>query len=230
MAISNTINQFRADVLAQGGPQLASLYRVNFVYPGGSLVAYPASIVLPGRSYSFYEHTLWGPSRRVPYSRLYTPCNMTFNIYQDWSEKNFMENWMNTVVKFSKGGASQRNYNKAIPPAFGNGSTEGTDQNSSSSSPLSSIVEGAIEFAKSFGSNREKSANFGNNVFDDWVNYGSRGRIFIEFLNTSKTGVNHRMVLNEAFPATISQIAVGADATGYPTFTIGFQFFDYSIG
>jgi hypothetical protein len=45
----------------------------------------------------------------------------------------------------------------------------------------------------------------------------------------NKTKVNSKMVLLEAFPSTISQVAMGADATGYPTYTVGFQFREYIV-
>lgn len=230
MAISNTVTQFRQDVLSQGGPQIASLYRVSMYHGGGSLVAYPTSIVLPGRSFSFYEHGLWGPNRRVPYLRLYTTCSMTFNIYQDWSEKKFIESWMNRVVNNVSGSSSTRQFEKAIPPTFGAGDIEGTGDAEVDESFLSEVIDDGTEFLAGIGSNREKSANFGSGVYSDYVNYSANGLIGIEFLNTNKSRVNHRMSLYEAFPATISQIAVGADASGYPTFTVGFQFLEYTVG
>ena len=124
MPISNTVTEFRQNVLKQGGPQLASFYKLTMSSGTDSVTAYPQSVVLPGRSFSFFEHDIWGPVRRVPYKRLYTTCNITFIIYQDWSEKMFIENWMNKIVVSNPyRSITPRDIEKSTPPSFSQGAS-----------------------------------------------------------------------------------------------------------
>ena len=100
MPVSDTINQFRQDVLGKGGPQISAFYRVTMVGPNGdSLLCYPMSVIIPGRQFVYYEHDLWGTNRKIPYKRGYTQCHMTLIAYQDWQERTFIERWMNTIIK-----------------------------------------------------------------------------------------------------------------------------------
>ena len=173
---------------------------------------YPTSLVLPGRSFSFFEHDMWGPTRRVPYKRVYTQFNASFIIFQDWKEKNEFEAWMDLMIPPSNGGVASVDTSGFRPP------TE---------------VETVIDYLSSIES--PTLGTSGNSTFNesygDTINYDNTGTITIEFLNAkNKTKVNSKMVLLEAFPSTISQVAMGADATGYPTYTVGFQFREYIVG
>jgi len=171
MPVSNSIQNFRENVINRGGgPQYASKYIATMVWPQGSRTYYPLSVVLPGRNYAFFEHDIWGPIRKIPYKRGYTQCNMTFIIYQDWEERNFIERWMNSVVL-----NSNRRFDETA---------------------LYTEAVGTIQ-VKCFRSNSDQ---------------------------TTKT-----ITFKEAFPAQISPAALGADATAYPTFTVGFQFNEYII-
>lgn len=202
MPISNTVKEFREAVLQKGGPQIASFYKMLLTVGDSTLVCYPQSVVLPGRSFSFFEHDIWGPVRRVPYKRLYTVCNVTFIIYQDWSERVFLENWMNKIVV--------SNPYKSITPRDTEGSTPPT-----------------LSLPNSSG---YPDASFGNGVFDEWIDYSSAGTVTIDFLNAQdKTKTNLSIEMYEAFPSTISQVSMGSDATGYPSFTVGFQFRSYAV-
>lgn len=203
MPISNTVKEFREGVLAKGGPQIASFYKMLLSVGDESLVCYPQSVVLPGRSFSFFEHDIWGPVRRVPYKRLYTVCNVTFIIYQDWSERLFLENWMNKVVV--------TNPNRSIIAADDTQSTPGIVTN-----PFGGFGGGY------------PNANFGS--YDEWINYSSVGTVTIDFLNAQDRNVKNLSIdMYEAFPSTISQVSMGSDATGYPSFTVGFQFRSYTV-
>ena len=179
-----------------------------------SVTAYPQSVVLPGRSFSFFEHDIWGPVRRVPYKRLYTTCNITFIIYQDWSEKMFIENWMNKIVVSNPyRSITPRDIEKSTPPSFSQGAS------------VPGFFNGFI------GDTRDApDANFGAGIFDEWIDYSAAGTVTIDFLNSQdRSRVNHSIDLYEAFPSTISQISMGSDATGYPSFTVGFQFRSYTV-
>jgi hypothetical protein len=215
MPISNTITEFRQNVLKQGGPQLASFYKMVMNTGADSVTVYPQSIVLPGRSFSFFEHDIWGPVRRVPYKRLYTTCNVTFIIYQDWSEKLFIEKWMNKIVVSNPyRGIGPRDIEKSTPPVY--------------NLPGSNFSE-LFSTART-SANDAPDANFGEGIFDEWIDYSAAGTVTIDFLNSQdRSKVNHSIDLYEAFPSTISQVSMGSDATGYPSFTVGFQFRSYTV-
>lgn len=100
MPIADTIRNFREAVLNKGGPQIAGMYEVLLYQSelGEPLACYPMSVVFPGRMFTFYDHDIWGPTRKIPYKRGYTQCHMTFLVYQDWAERTYIENWMNITV------------------------------------------------------------------------------------------------------------------------------------
>lgn len=182
--ISQTITEFRGEVLARRGPQIAGMYEVILsqgVAP--PITTYPLNVVLPGRMFTFYDHDIWGPIRKVPYKRGYTQCHMSFIIYQDWEERNYIESWMNSVLV-----------------NFGSGSASPTVQN---------VSEG----------------------FNDYINYeevGRKGTINIKCISTQdKSKYNKEIVLQEAYPAAISQTSLASDGSGYATFTTTFQFNNY---
>ena len=176
---------------------------------------YPTSLVLPGRSFSFFEHDMWGPTRRVPYKRVYTQFNASFIIFQNWKEKNEFEAWMDLMIPPSNGGVSSVDVSGFRPPNELETVIDLVSQTANPDSPTLG-TSGNSTFSKSYG---------------DTINYDNTGTITIEFLNAkNKTKVNSKMVLLEAFPSTISQVAMGADATGYPTYTVGFQFREYIVG
>ena len=214
MAINNTITEFRQGVVRQNGFQFTSLYKMHIECKIASAISniYPTSLVLPGRSFSFFEHDMWGPTRRVPYKRVYTQFNASFIIFQDWKEKNEFEAWMDLMIPPSNGGVASVDTSGFRPP---NEVETVIDALSSIESPTLG-TSGNSTFNESYG---------------DTINYDNTGTITIEFLNAkNKTKVNSKMVLLEAFPSTISQVAMGADATGYPTYTVGFQFREYIVG
>lgn len=220
MPISNTIQQFRQDVLQKGGPQIASKYKVNMFFNGSSIDCYPLSVVLPGRNFSLYEQDLYGPVRKVPYKRGYTQCNITFLVYQDWQERKFLENWMNLIV-----------YN--IKP--GSGSREVLDGNLN-------LVEGSANSAATIGDREADAASeaaltgsgtdsIPTGSYRDYANYkNGRGVISIQTLSSlDHNDTTSLTILKEAYPAFISPLTLGSDGTGYPTFTVGFQFNQYEF-
>lgn len=230
MPISNTIQEFRQNVLGRGGPQISGKYIVIFEGPAGYLTAYPMSIIIPGRQFVYYEHDLWGPNRKVPYKRGYTQCHMTFIAYQDWAERKYIEDWMDTVVHNKSDGENTN------PSVLGQ------------ADPALSIAnaESAVGFIKNFvNGSLAGNANFNMDVYNDWINYKEgTGTIFIECLSNKDDGTlegfernalnllrfsepNMRLQLEEAFPAAISQMSLTSDGSGYPTYNVTFQFNDY---
>ena len=215
MPVSNSIQNFRQNVIKRGGgPQYASKYVATMVWPGGSQVYYPLSVVLPGRNYAFFEHDIWGTVRKVPYKRGYTQCNMTFIIYQDWGERNFIERWMNAVVLNKNGVVGTEGF---IPGAQG-----GINVPSSTSQNALNQITRDIR-------SRETKFVY-NSVYDEFSLYTDAvGTIEINCFSSDNATVTKKVTLKEAFPAQISPAALGADATAYPTFTVGFQFNEYLI-
>lgn len=216
--VSNTIQQFREDVMSRGGPQIASMYQVTLAHSEQpSLVCYPLSVVVPGRQFIFYEHDLWGTIRRVPYKRGYTQCHMSFIIYQDWAERTYIETWMNTIVKNTQSAA--------------NGVSVGTGTPATSAgiiSPNAAASSAALSSSLATGGPLSSSAQFSQN-YEDYIDYlAGYGSIQISFINSqNKSSANRTILLKEAYPAAISQMAIASDGTGYPTFNATFQFNSY---
>lgn len=212
--VSQTIQQFREDVLGRGGPQISSMYEVILSHNAQSpIVCYPLSIVVPGRQFVYYEHDLWGPSRKVPYKRGYTQCHMSFIVYQDWAERSYIENWMNSIIV--------------------NTESDGLPVSSALTSPEN--IEGKTQIEQlrglanqlSSGGPLAKDATFSEN-YQDYIDYVSgTGSILISFLNSQTKNANRVVLLNEAFPAAISQMSMASDGSAYPTFNVTFQFNDY---
>lgn len=221
MPVSNTVQQFREGVLQKGGPQIAGKYKVYMSWGGGQLICYPLSVVLPGRMFSFYEHDIWGTIRKIPHKRAYTQCNMTFLIYQDWTERTYMEKWMNSIV-----------LNKNYVDPKNNSTFASTGANINPSTPeLPETPEQNQN--QQIVNDLEQTGNSESAIipqkFQDYVQYYSYvGTVEIEALNSQdQSRINRKFVLTEAYPAQISPLALGADASAYPTFTVGFQYKDY---
>lgn len=216
--VSNTIQQFREDVMARGGPQIASMYEVTLSHiEQEPLVCYPLSVVIPGRQFVFYEHDLWGTSRKVPYKRGYTQCHMSFVVYQDWAERTYVETWMNTIIKNTQSG--------------GNGVSVGNLSSNGAAGVFATdeVNAGkAIASSLSTGGPLSSSAYFAGG-YEDWIDYlAGYGAIQIKFMNSQDKGTANRVILlKEAYPAAISQMAMASDGTGYPTFNVTFQFNSY---
>jgi len=216
--VSNTIQQFREDVMARGGPQIASMYEVTLSHVEQEpIVCYPLSVVVPGRQFIFYEHDLWGTARKIPYKRGYTQCHMSFVVYQDWAERTYLETWMNTIVKNTQSSAN----GVSIGSLASNGASGvfAADEQAAGRALASSL---------STGGPLSTSAYFSGN-YEDWIDYlAGYGAIQIKFINSQdKSTANRAIVLKEAYPAAISQMAMAADGTGYPTFNVTFQFNSY---
>lgn len=104
LGVSNTIQQFRSSVIGRKGPQIAGMYEVLMTTGyGETIYCYPQEVSTPGRTFKFYDSDIWGPVRKVPIKRIYSNCTMKFIIYQDWKERQFLETWMNNMVKNNDG-------------------------------------------------------------------------------------------------------------------------------
>lgn len=225
MPVSNTVTGFRQAVLGRRGPQIAAKYKVRLQSPVGTIEAYPLSVILPGRNFLFYDHDIWGPVRKIPFKRGYTQCNMSFIIYQDWRERRFLEAWMNRIVINSS--AILNNANLAtVDPNF-NSIGDGTDPDGLG---IADIETGGLI---SRLDNQDGSPRSANN-YSDWVNYNQvrfQGHIEIECLRSENhNSANVTFQLKEAYPAQITPVALGSDGTGYPSFTVSFQFNSYTVG
>lgn len=212
--VSQTIQQFREDVLGRGGPQISSMYEVLLSHFSQSpIVCYPLSIVIPGRQFIYYEHDLWGPSRKVPYKRGYTQCHMSFIVYQDWAERTYIENWMNSII------VNKQAQGLPTSSALSTAQTiEGETEQQRFDSLASTIANGGV---------LSEDASFSES-YQDYINYASgTGYILINFLNSQTKSPNRSILLKEAFPAAISQMSMASDGSAYPTFNVTFQFNDY---
>jgi len=242
--ISKTVQEFRENALKRGGPQIASFYEVVFSSPAGTITCYPLNIIIPGRQYVYYEHDLWGPSRKIPYKRGYTQCHMSFMIYQDWAERSYIETWMNTIIKhqnvsgvgFSPSESNSQNF---IDNPTELGSIKKWLDNFNNTNTDTTITGGADErvggaLAAVLGDVRnlfggKGDAAFNLSDYEDYVNYASGiGRVVIRCINSQdKSKNNLEITLKEAYPAAISQMSIASDGSGYPTFNATFQFKDY---
>lgn len=78
------------------------------------------SVSFPGRSMSTQPARVYGPIREMPYERLYTgDLDVTFRIGNDMLERNFFEDWMDTVASknssdFKYHGIHESGYAKSI--------------------------------------------------------------------------------------------------------------------
>lgn len=115
LGVSNTIQEFRTSVIQRKGPQIAGMYEVLMTTGyGETIYCYPQEVSTPGRTFKFYDSDIWGPVRKVPIKRIYSNCTMKFIIYQDWKERQFLETWMNNMVKNNDGsivGSRDAGYN-----------------------------------------------------------------------------------------------------------------------
>ena len=212
--INNTINEFRQEISTRG-LQIASLYEVTLFHTasGEPLICYPLSVVVPGREFVFYNHDIWGPTRKVPYKRQYTQSTMSFIIHDDWAERIYLERWANSIILNT--GAS--------PSGFAFASNFDT-QPDGDSPPLDEISS-SIEQTASDESPVQTTA------YNDYVNYeNGRGSVTIKCLNSKdKTQPNLVFKLKEAYPAALSPISLAADGSAYSTFSVTFQYRDYQL-
>jgi hypothetical protein len=218
-SIVNTVTAFRENVISRGGPQIAAMYEVT-MYSGTQsktiadpLVCYPIAITIPGRQFQFFEHDIWGPSRKVPVKRTYTQCTMSFVVYQDWLERTYIEDWMNRILSTK---TYTGNANLFSSPGTNNISSSQENQQNVAISLINSLSNNSVS----------RDAVFGE--YGDYINYSNAtGVISIKALNSGDKSVNKEIQLHEVYPSTISPMAMSSDGTGYAAFNVGFQFNNY---
>jgi hypothetical protein len=224
--VSNTITQFREDVKSRGGPQIAGMYEVTlFQNTKTPITCYPLSVVLPGRMFLTYDHDIWGTVRKVPYKRAYTQCNMTFVVYQDWAERTYIESWMNTIIRHDS-----RTLEKQLATDAGESVPANSGALTAANPTAPQLSEKQVQaISGNIGGNLGKDASFGKNTYNEYVDYyNGIGSITINMLNSQTKKPNRTIQLLEAFPTTISPLSLAADGSGYPTFSVAFQFNDYN--
>ena len=218
MPVSNTVTQFRTDVIAKGGPQISSKYRVSLYHSAlGVIRCYPQSVIIPGRLFSFYDQDLWGPTRKIPLKRAYTQCNMTFIVYQDWAERKYLENWMNKIIVNSGS------------PRLNSGAAAGeTPAQTSNAESIGSLTEFTPEQINEFNASPTSAIVTGK--FNDSIQYNEGyGHVTITPISSNSDNPRTIFQLFEAYPASISPLTMASDGTGYPSFTVGFQFKEYKM-
>lgn len=240
--ISKTVQEFRENALKRGGPQIASFYEVVLSSLAGTITCYPLNIIIPGRQYVYYEHDLWGPSRKIPYKRGYTQCHMSFMVYQDWAERSYIETWMNTIIKHQNVSGvgfspSESNSQAFIDDPTNLASIENWLEQLKTTGPeifdnpdaaVGGVLQDALRDVRNlFGGKGDAAFNLSD--YEDYVNYASGiGRVVIRCINSQdKSKNNLEITLKEAYPAAISQMSIASDGSGYPTFNATFQFKDY---
>lgn len=100
--ISGSITEFRNSIVNRGGVQFANRYIVDFVTPFGSFTTYPSEINIPQRALTTYNtglpESLWGTKRKIPLQNEFDEITMSFVLFEDFSEKNFFDSWMDKII------------------------------------------------------------------------------------------------------------------------------------
>jgi len=100
-----TIDQYRQYVLERKFTQNPSFYTMDI--PGGGikndrfLRCYPDSIILPGRTFLTAPFSYFGPEYDIPLRREYNQLSVNFLVFQDWKERQFFDNWMDSVLPYN---------------------------------------------------------------------------------------------------------------------------------
>ncbi len=206
---ATTITQFRNAVIARKGIQQPGKYAVQIIDGKlNTLSCYPESVTLPQRSFSTAPYSPWGPILQLPVRREYGECAMSFIIYQDWAERRFFENWMDTI----------------IPPK----STEDAD-------PVGvSALErlGGPSVSNIFDVLAGTSRTIRTTQFSDYSNGFNTftGTVKIYPLTVENQAQQTcTITLKNAFPLTITPTQMSSEATGYATFVVIFAFKEYEF-
>lgn len=98
------IDQYRQYVLERKFTQNPSFYTMNIMGGGikndGMFECYPDSILLPGRNFLNTPFSYFGPEYSIPLRREYSDLSANFIVYQDWKERQFFENWMDSILPY----------------------------------------------------------------------------------------------------------------------------------
>jgi hypothetical protein len=103
-----TIDQYRQYINSRKFVQNPSHYKVE-ISPGKGkdnqsvplTVLYPDSVLLPGRNFINTPFGYYGPEFPIPLRREYNELSMNFIVYQDWHERKYFEEWMDSILPYS---------------------------------------------------------------------------------------------------------------------------------
>ena len=99
MANTSSIDHFKSTFL-QKGLARPTRYRVEITTTAGSEINFqPESVTLPSRGFKQIEDNIYGPTRRIPIAREYSPSVvLVFPVSDDQTERTFFEAWMDEIV------------------------------------------------------------------------------------------------------------------------------------
>lgn len=106
--IPSNINQLISNITSTG-LAYSNRYEVTIGYPQRlytrddntmrSMFVRCDSVVIPGRSLSTVPYRFYGPARNMPYEPIYSgEMNLSIILSADMRERNFFENWINSIV------------------------------------------------------------------------------------------------------------------------------------
>lgn len=198
-AAAKTISEFRSAVAARKIQQ-PNRYKVLIQdNASNQLTCYPESVTLPQRSFNTAPYTPWGPILQLPVRREYGECAMSFIIYEDWQERKFLESWMDRIIPVPSSQSSSQ--------IVGSGNTITSNTYSDYSNAFNNSTGTVVITTNPIKIGGNKSVERPADKGDETSN----------------------IILNEAFPLTITPTQLSSEATGYTTFVAIFAFKDYEF-
>jgi hypothetical protein len=94
-----SLDEYRDYVKKRNFTQNPSYYRME-IQGSTPLICYPDSIVLPGRNFINTPFSYYGPEYSLPLRREYNEMSVNFLVFQDWKERKYMEDWMDSILPF----------------------------------------------------------------------------------------------------------------------------------
>jgi hypothetical protein len=100
------LDEYRDYVLKRKFTQNPSFYSMEI--PGGGInndrffACYPDNIIIPGRNFLTTPFSYIGPEYPIPVRREYNDFTANFIVYQDWKERQFFENWMDSILPYNR--------------------------------------------------------------------------------------------------------------------------------
>jgi hypothetical protein len=100
------IDDYRKYILQRKFTQNPSFYSMEI--PGGGIendrffTCYPDNILIPGRNFLTTPFSYNGPEFSIPIRREYNDFTANFIVYQDWKERQFFENWMDSILPYNR--------------------------------------------------------------------------------------------------------------------------------
>jgi hypothetical protein len=102
-----SLDSYREYIKKRNFVQNPSYYRLQVYSPDGKdLICYPDSIILPGRNFINTPFSYYGPEFSMPLRREYGEMSANFIVHQDWKERAYFEQWMDTILPYTRLNAS----------------------------------------------------------------------------------------------------------------------------